>query len=53
MASIEIGGGKLAQRGWINLDPQHGTGPWQRLAQDTPWPTGDHTIEGMRASHVM
>ena len=53
MPSIEIGGGKLAQRGWINLDPTHGTGAWRRLAQDTPWPTGDHTIDGLRASHVM
>jgi predicted SAM-dependent methyltransferase len=50
---LEIGGGKLLPAGWTNLDPNHGTGDWRRLAQDTPWPTGDHTVEAMRASHVM
>lgn len=53
MPSIEIGGGRLVQAGWINLDPQHGEGPWRRIAQGEPWPTGDHTIDGLRASHVM
>ena len=50
---IEIGGGTLAEHGWTNLDPVHGEGPWRRPAQDTPWPTGDHTVEVIRASHVM
>ena len=42
--NLEIGGGKLLRAGWVNLDPAHGTGPWRRLAQDTPWPTGDHSV---------
>lgn len=50
---IEIGGGTLLTRGYINLDPVHGTGPWKRYAQDTPWPTGDNTVDALRASHVM
>lgn len=53
MTSIEIGGGTLAQHGWINLDPNHGEGDWRRLAQDTPWPTADQSIDALRASHVM
>lgn len=53
MPSLEIGGGKLVQAGWINLDPQHGTGPWKRLAQGAAWPTGDRTVDAIRASHVM
>ena len=53
MTSIEIGGGHLVQRGWINLDPRHGAGEWKREAQNTPWPTGDNTVNAIRASHVM
>lgn len=53
MPSIEIGGGKLAQPGWINLDPRHGEGPWRRRAQDGPWPTADNSVDAIRASHVM
>lgn len=53
MPSIEIGGGRLTQPGWINLDPVHGEGEWQRPAQVVPWPTGDHTVDAIRASHVM
>jgi hypothetical protein len=50
---LEIGGGTLVQPGWVNLDPQHGTGEWKREAQQTPWPTGDRSVEAMRASHVV
>lgn len=50
---IEIGGGTLVQPGWINLDSRNGDGEWQRLAQDTPWPAADGSMEAIRASHVM
>lgn len=50
---LEIGGGTLVPAGWTNLDCRNGQGPWKRLAQDVPWPTGDRTVEAMRASHVM
>jgi SAM-dependent methyltransferase len=53
MTSIEIGGGLLVQPGWINLDSRNGDGEWQRLAQDTPWPAADNSIDAIRASHVM
>lgn len=53
MTIIEIGGGTLAGANAINLDSRHGYGPWQREAQDTPWPTGDSTIDHVRASHVL
>jgi ubiquinone/menaquinone biosynthesis C-methylase UbiE len=53
MTSIEIGGGTLVQPGWTNLDSRNGHGEWARLAQDTPWPTGDNTVHAIRASHVM
>ncbi|MEV4227256.1 methyltransferase domain-containing protein [Streptomyces bobili] len=53
MTSIEIGGGTLVQPGWINLDSRNGHGDWARMAQDTPWPTGDNTVDAIRASHVM
>ena len=53
MTSIEIGGGTLVQPGWINLDSRNGVGEWRRMAQDTPWPTGDNTVTAIRASHVM
>ena len=53
MTSIEIGGGTLVQPGWINLDSRNGHGEWARMAQDTPWPTGDNTVDAIRASHVM
>jgi SAM-dependent methyltransferase len=51
--NLEIGGGNLVTSGFVNLDPSHGTGPWQRLAQDVPWPTHDGSVEAIRASHVM
>ena len=51
--NIEIGGGTLLTAGYINLDPVHGIGDWKRFAQDTPWPTGDNTVDKLRASHVM
>ena len=53
MTSIEIGGGTLVQPGWINLDSRNGDGEWRRMAQDTPWPAADNSIDGIRASHVM
>lgn len=53
MTSIEIGGGHLVQAGWVNLDPVHGEGEWQRPAQAVPWPIGDATVDAIRASHVM
>ena len=53
MTSIEIGGGTLVPPGWTNLDCRNGDGPWLREAQSVPWPTGDHTVDAMRASHVM
>lgn len=51
--NVEIGGGTLIGPGWINMDPNHGEGPWRRFAQETPWPTGDNTVDALRASHVM
>lgn len=53
MTSIEIGGGTLVQPGWVNLDSRNGVGEWARMAQDTPWPTSDNTVDAIRASHVM
>lgn len=50
---VEIGGGTLLKPGFINLDPVHGIGDWKRHAQETPWPTGDNTVDMLRASHVM
>lgn len=51
--NLEIGGGTLLTVGFTNLDPVHGVGEWKRYAQDTPWPTGDNTVDKLRASHVM
>jgi SAM-dependent methyltransferase len=53
MVSIEIGGGTLVPAGWTNLDFRNGHGEWRRYAQDVPWPTGDGTVDAIRASHVM
>lgn len=53
MTSIEIGGGTLVQPGWVNLDSRNGDGEWKRLAQETPWPAADNSIDAIRASHVM
>lgn len=53
MTSIEIGGGHLVQAGWTNLDAWNGLGEWKRLAQDTPWPAGDGSVDAIRAAHVM
>lgn len=50
---LEIGGGHIVPAGWTNLDSGNGHGEWRRLAQDTPWPTGDGTVEAIRAAHVM
>jgi predicted SAM-dependent methyltransferase len=50
---LEIGGGHIVPAGWTNLDPVNGEGPWKRLAQDTPWPVGDRSVEAIRAAHVM
>jgi predicted SAM-dependent methyltransferase len=53
MTSIEIGGGTLVQPGWVNLDSRNGHGEWRRMAQDTPWPAADNSVDAIRASHVM
>lgn len=50
---VEIGGGRLLTNGYVNLDPGHGHGEWKRYAQETPWPTGDNTVDTIRASHVL
>lgn len=50
---LEIGGGHIVPAGWTNLDSRNGHGEWRRLAQNTPWPTGDGTVEAIRAAHVM
>lgn len=49
---IEIGGGEICKPGWVNLDPVHGDGRWQREAQDTPWPIDHGSVESIYASHV-
>jgi SAM-dependent methyltransferase len=51
--NLELGGGHLVSAGSINVDPNHGQGPWKRLAQDVPWPTPDGSVNAVRASHVM
>jgi SAM-dependent methyltransferase len=53
MTSIEIGGGHLVQPGWVNLDCRNGFGEWCRMAQDTPWPTADGSVDAIRASHIL
>lgn len=53
MTSIEIGGGYLVQPGWVNIDPVNGEGEWKRPAQSAPWPTGDRSVDSIRAAHVM
>jgi predicted SAM-dependent methyltransferase len=50
---IDVGGGRIPQAGYTNLDFAHGVNEWKRLAQDIPWPTGDNTVEAVRASHLM
>lgn len=51
--NIEIGGGHLVQPGWTNLDCRNGEGDWLRMAQDVPWPTGDGSVDVIRASHIL
>lgn len=51
--NIEIGGGHIVPAGWVNLDAWNGQGEWRRQAQDTPWPTGDNSVDSIRAAHVM
>ncbi len=51
--NLEIGGGTLSGSGWTNLDSRNGHGEWLREAQSVPWPTGDGTVDTIRASHVM
>jgi predicted SAM-dependent methyltransferase len=53
VSGLEIGGGRMVQAGWVNLDPAHGAGEWRRRAQDTPWPCDDGAMGGVRASHVL
>lgn len=50
---LELGGGTLCPPDATNVDPVHGVGEWKRLAQDTPWPVADNTVDSIRASHVM
>jgi len=50
---LEIGGGTKFQRGWVNLDPIHGEGPFKRFAQDVPWPIETDSVDAIMASHVM
>lgn len=49
---VDIGGGTIPADGFINLDPVHGTGEWQRRIQDGI-PVPDGTLDAARASHVM
>jgi ubiquinone/menaquinone biosynthesis C-methylase UbiE len=49
---IEIGGGTIPALGFINLDPHHGEGNWQRIIQDGI-PAKDDSVDAVRASHVM
>ncbi len=51
--NIEIGGGAIVPAGWTNLDPRNGAGEWKREAQDVPWPAQDHSVDAIRAAHVM
>jgi hypothetical protein len=53
MTSIEIGGGHIVQPGWTNLDCRNGFGDWRRMAQDTPWPTADGSVDEIRANHIL
>jgi predicted SAM-dependent methyltransferase len=53
MTNIEIGGGTIAQFGWINVDSRNGVGSWRREAQETPWPAEDNTVDHILASHVL
>ncbi len=51
---LEIGGGELANDGWLNLDPIHGDdqiGMRRRLQDGIPLP--DESVDEARASHVM
>jgi len=50
---LEIGGGTKLQKGWVNLDINHGEGRWRRFAENTPWPTNADTVDAIKASHVM
>jgi len=50
---IDIGGGTKLTPEFINLDPVHGEGEWQRQAQDLPWPAADASVESIVASHVL
>lgn len=50
---LEIGGGTIPKQGYINIDPTHGKGVWKRMAQDTPWPVADNSVDAVRASHVL
>ena len=59
---IDIGGGLArpdpfhmlpAGADWTNLDPIHGEGTWQRVAQNVPWPVDAETVTHVRASHVL
>lgn len=51
--NIDIGGGTNPAFDHVNLDIQHGEGPWRRDARETPWPTGDSTVEHIWSSHFL
>lgn len=50
--NVEIGGGKIPEPGWQNLDPLHGVGEWQRRIQDGI-PAPDGSVARVRARHVV
>lgn len=50
---IDIGGGLTPAFDHVNLDPVHGSPPWQLRAQDAPWPADNLSVEAVRASHVL
>ena len=49
---LEIGGGKISQPDWTNLDPVHGEGMFRRRIQDGI-PLPDASVRQARASHLM
>jgi SAM-dependent methyltransferase len=49
---LEIGGGKTPSRGYLNLDPVHGEGEFQRRIQDgIPLPS--ESVARARCSHLL
>jgi SAM-dependent methyltransferase len=51
---VQIGGGTAnADKGWLNIDPVHGTGWGLRKAQEVPWMLADNSVDLILAAHVM